>query len=860
MRLHRTVCALLLVVGSLPLAIRPAAGVPSGFVTRDGAQLKVDGRPWRAIGVNLWDLEPGKAHANDLDGCYYQHPNLDTYFDTAFRRLSEEMHATAVRTFGFREYYTAGGRDYSSTDKLLYYAQKYNIRVIPVLGDQFSLCGIAGRDLDWYRCPADCTPGYKLPTKWGPDYRTQTINMAKRYKDNPTIAFWQLVSEPLFAVKGQERDPDGLLYFVRDMVTAIRQEAGDTNHLINAGTAQGLIANQYMSGLLLDCPETGLGGCTDLGESHDFGGAELNGAPFGAWVVGASLSMSNSYDPDLTTYPVSGKIDGWLQLKTSAKHGGLPDLYWSLLLSTPPERPWRFYIDDALATTVAGPALYSFETDEQGFTADDATISRTTEEARTGLASLAVDVPAGVRAVRVKAPILPAPHQSLEMWIKLRFDSPGTGYGKTTAQMMHTTVTMRDRPFLLGEAGIPAQVAGSSIGPAPLLRPECVPKATLAQRASLFEKMFAKQMDAYHRSSGMIAWDWKDPQQTWTASDGTQVPDKGISCWTITPGDPTVDVFATWARKVDVPPLPPPDPLPDPVTALVVLKGVPPRVGAGSTLPIQVRVTTGGNAVRNFKVVMDGACAGAGKTDALGTAKFNCKVTSQLGSGTVVTQPDPSCECSVPPIEQPVTVGRFIRAGVLAGVTERGREAPVTVLLTSSDGGSLQGTSWSLPDCGRSGMVSVDATAVSIPTSCPTSGIPVSGLLALRVQAIDANGIVSAGLFTLLLFERLYVDPVSHDCVGIALDIGFIGAPEKPGSCSAASYGSQPEWFAFAVPPANRAVAFHQADTILVVTASQGGNSNRKVTGEFDYEPGSSRTFTATVSGRDGAPRALRSD
>lgn len=854
-------CALALVLGALPLSIRPVAGAPPGFVTMDGPRLLVDGKTWHAIGVNFWDMEPYKALGNDLSGCYYQHPDLDAYFDASFKRISEEMHATVVRTFAFREWYTAGGRDYSSTDKLLYYAQKYNVRVIPVLGDQFAACGIAGKGLDWYHCEGECTPGYKRKNAWGNDFRSYVVETVARYKDNPTVAFWQIMNEPMYAVRNQERDPYGLLYFTRDIVKAIREEAGDTNHLINAGTGQGAYADVAMTSQLLDCPaDSPLGGCADLAEGHDYGGAELNGSPLPS-LVGASLSISNSYDKDIVTYPKAGFIDGWLQLQTSAKHNGLADLSWTILLSAPEGAgAWRMYVDDAIVTTVAGPAVYSFEADEQGFTASGAAVHRTLETARTGFGSLAVDVPAGTRVVTIRPPLFPAPHQSIEVWIKLRFDAPAPRYGRSTASMLHQAVTSANRPFFLGEAGIAGQVPGSSDDIAPLFKEQCITKTPLSQRATMFDAMFAKQLDAEHRSAGIVAWDWKDPGRPWTAPDGSPANDKGIGCYTITPGDPAVAIISKWAQRVEVPPLPSPAPLGDPVTSMFVLKGPPTQAGAGSTFPVLVRVTEGGNAVRNFKVSMEGACVGAGKTDALGIASFTCKVILEQGPAVVITKPDPLCDCSVSPVEQAINVGRFIRTGAIPTVVERGAEAPVTVVLQSSDGGSLLGTTWTLPDCGRSGVVSVDAAAVTVPTSCPTAWLPVSGLLPLRVQAIDANGIVSGGMFTLLVFDRLYTDPATGDCIGLAVETGTIGALEQAGACTAGSFGTPAGWFVFVVPPANRAIAFHQVDTKLFVTAAQGGSSNRKVAGAFEYAAGTSRSFTAVVSGRDGIPRALRSD
>ena len=64
MRIRRLGLALVLMAGLL--AHVPAHAVPAGFVYADGSRLMVDGKPWRAIGVNFWDMDAGKVLANDL--------------------------------------------------------------------------------------------------------------------------------------------------------------------------------------------------------------------------------------------------------------------------------------------------------------------------------------------------------------------------------------------------------------------------------------------------------------------------------------------------------------------------------------------------------------------------------------------------------------------------------------------------------------------------------------------------------------------------------------------------------------------------------------------------------------------------
>src|SRR5919108_2610334 len=140
---------LALVTLATTLVVSPSHAVTTGFVQVDGERLTVDGMPWQAIGVNFWDMDAGRVLAGETTGCWYQHADLDTYFDASFARIKANTHATAVRTFGFRMMYTAGGRDWSTTDKLVHYARKHDLRLIPVFGDQYGTCGSPAKDPWW---------------------------------------------------------------------------------------------------------------------------------------------------------------------------------------------------------------------------------------------------------------------------------------------------------------------------------------------------------------------------------------------------------------------------------------------------------------------------------------------------------------------------------------------------------------------------------------------------------------------------------------------------------------------------------------------------------------------------------------
>lgn len=849
-RVRRSVLALLFVVGVFPLVPSLVSGAPAGFVTASGGRLMLDGQPWRAIGVNLWDMNPYKALSNDLSGCYYQHPDLDSYFDATFRRISLEMRATVVRTFGFREQYTAQGGDWSSTDKLLHYAQKHNIRIIPVLGDQYTTCGIPARTPDWYYCTEPgCVPGYRKPNIWGGDFRSYVVDVANRYKDNPTIAFWQIMNEPMYSKFAF--DPRALVDFSRDMVGAIREDAGDTDHLINLGTSQGS-PDPLAVASMLDCPATGTGGCQDLTEVHDYSRQALEGTPMPASVIGR-VRLSNSYDRDHFSGTFSPKIDGWTTMKVPVPDtpSHLPHLYWSVHIYTPSNPPaWTMYVDDVILNTLAGPTIYSFETGTDGFDADSgATVERSTRYPKTGFGSLRVDVPAGRTEIQIVPPILPAPAQSIEISFRMAFSGPAPDAAKGVAQSLHTSVIAKGKPFVSGEVGMPAMVA-NGVDPAPLFRPECIPNITLDQRAAKFDEMLSLQTDDEHISSGLIFWDYKDPMMLVTKPDGSQIADPYISYYTILPTDPAVKVISRHALVAGASPLPPPAPLGPDLPSLVWLKKPPAQVGAGSTVPLQARVTRGGDAVKDARVLASGACAGEAKTDALGMAIFSCKAATGHGAGIVTLAVDPSTCCTVPTLDAPVVIRRGVKLTAAAEVTELGRPVRVGVVLRSSDGGSMRGTTWEIPECGLLGTIAGDEPSVLVDAVCPPGSVEDAGLSGLFVTATDPDGVVSSQSFNVLLFERIYHDAGTNDCVGLAPESGWIGATENSHLCGSTGGGTPSNWFSFKVPEASRGSTFAKAGDDMIVSANS--PAGRLIFGIFDYDDSGSRGFIAAVTRKDG--------
>lgn len=461
------------------------------------------------------------------------------------------------------------------------------------------------------------------------------------------------------AVNGQF-DTTALPDFSRDMVSAIRQEAGDQNHLVNLGTigvwrAAGSQLPYY--GLLLDCPADGSGGCTDLAEVHDYSGRPLHGIPLGSAVT-AELVLWNDRDEPFVSARVSPSIDGWTVIT-----GGSPGpryRRWGLRLTAASGSAWSAYVDDAIVQTSLGPQVYSFETGTEGFTATGASVGQSSRQPKTGLASLRADVPASLAGqAQIQAPPIAAPASSISVAVRLTFAAPtAESAGLTMAPYFHEAVVSRGKPFFVGEAGIAANVIGASArGQAPKFGADgCVGRPSVIERALAFDAMMALQMDDEHGSSGLIAWDWKDPTLPVTRWDGAQIVDPTFNCYSIAPEDPAVSVFARWADQTpNDPPLPPPSPLPAYGPAFVVLQAPPAEVVNGSKVPLAARMTVGGDPLPGIRILSTGGCGGWGTTNALGFVKFSCMVSTS-GTITITVAPDPaSCGCTTPGTTYTVT-------------------------------------------------------------------------------------------------------------------------------------------------------------------------------------------------------------
>ena len=198
------------------------------YVSRAGTGLESEGRPFRPIGLNIYN-------ANSVnDNCWY---SMDgSVLDDSLTAIGPGKNT--IRAWFFQNLATRNGvRDWAAFDRTLATASAHGYRVIVTLGNQWQDCdtGYGFKNTTWYQS------GYKQPDPAGTvSYRDWVQEVAARYKDDPTILAWQLLNEPEVqdVINGScsdEATSTALLKsFATDVSGAIK--AVDPHHLISLGT------------------------------------------------------------------------------------------------------------------------------------------------------------------------------------------------------------------------------------------------------------------------------------------------------------------------------------------------------------------------------------------------------------------------------------------------------------------------------------------------------------------------------------------------------------------------------------------------------------------------------------------------
>lgn len=196
--------AVVLLAGLLTMACQApppaAATTPAGFVTRDGMRLTVDGRPFRFVGLNSYVLF----------GCGYPHEVIaGADREELFTRLRP---GSVVRLFLLR------GTDPADFGRVVSYARDHGQRLVVVLSDHYGNCEGAPKDDAFYR------DGFRGA------YLDWVRTVVPPYRDEPTIAMWELVNEPktsdIATLRGFFDEAGGVLHELAP------------HHLVSSGTLQ----------------------------------------------------------------------------------------------------------------------------------------------------------------------------------------------------------------------------------------------------------------------------------------------------------------------------------------------------------------------------------------------------------------------------------------------------------------------------------------------------------------------------------------------------------------------------------------------------------------------------------------------
>ena len=237
-----------------------------GFVTRSGANLLLNGRPYRFAGLNIYN-------ANNQGQCWCQ-LGTKVSLDQALTAIGPAQNV--FRSWFFQSLATRNGRrDWSTFDATLAVARAHDERVIATLGNDLSDCeglGPARRDEAWYRS------GYTSLRDAGmaDTYRAWVAEVVARYRNDPTILAWQLVNETDLANPSGRCSPSAsrtLKHFAQDMAGLVK--GIDPNHLLSLGSWGlhdcGLAGSAYQD--VHSVPGI------DLCEIHDYSGPSSALAP-----------------------------------------------------------------------------------------------------------------------------------------------------------------------------------------------------------------------------------------------------------------------------------------------------------------------------------------------------------------------------------------------------------------------------------------------------------------------------------------------------------------------------------------------------------------------------------------------------
>ena len=242
-----------------------APAIPDGeFVTRSGTSLELNGEPYRFAGINIYN-------ANSDGWCGYEMRSPG--------RLAAALGTLDPGTNAIRAWFTqplsqnAAGtaRDWSAFDNTLAQARARGIRVIVTLSNHWGECGnrvaTGTKSPDWYQSGYMAVEPGQLTS-----YLDYVGEVVSRYRNDPTILFWQLMNEAETKdlVTGDcAAGGETILHdFAADVSSVIKTV--DNNHLVSLGTLGGPQCGPHREGFrtVHDVPTV------DVCEYHDYSPTE----------------------------------------------------------------------------------------------------------------------------------------------------------------------------------------------------------------------------------------------------------------------------------------------------------------------------------------------------------------------------------------------------------------------------------------------------------------------------------------------------------------------------------------------------------------------------------------------------------
>jgi endo-1,4-beta-mannosidase len=163
-------------------------------------------------------------------GPYMADPEVE--LDDWFARAKRDSGASVVRFWAYQSY-TMGGEDWRGIDRVMRLASKHQIKVIPVLENQWHECTSGEyKDSSWY------ASGYLEPYgRYKLSYREYVRRIVTRYRDERAILGWMLMNEAESMTLQQVADPEALYSFARSVSAYIKSLDG--NHLVTLGVIGG---------------------------------------------------------------------------------------------------------------------------------------------------------------------------------------------------------------------------------------------------------------------------------------------------------------------------------------------------------------------------------------------------------------------------------------------------------------------------------------------------------------------------------------------------------------------------------------------------------------------------------------------